>query len=149
MPALCIVEIHTEKNMQNKILLVEDDTMIASGIVYALANEGYDVIHSNMGIIGFIAGVLYKKGLLLRSRTSLCIFGAICTFLIYGGIMNPASALIWGSETLNFKVILGYYITGFPMDAVHAAATVLFLWFGAEPMLEKLDRIKTKYGLVE
>lgn len=102
-----------------------------------------------MGIIGFIAGVLYKKGLLLRSRTSLCIFGAICTFLIYGGIMNPASALIWGSETLNFKVILGYYITGFPMDAVHAAATVLFLWFGAEPMLEKLDRIKTKYGLVE
>lgn len=31
------------------------------------------------------------------------------------------------------------------MDAVHAAATVLFLWFGAEPMLEKLDRIKTKY----
>lgn len=102
-----------------------------------------------MGIIGFIAGVLYKKGLLLRSRTSLCIFGAICTFLIYGGIMNPASALIWGSETLNFKVILGYYVTGFPMDAVHAAATVLFLWFGAEPMLEKLDRIKTKYGLVE
>lgn len=32
--------------MQNKILLVEDDTMIASGIVYALSNEGYDVIHS-------------------------------------------------------------------------------------------------------
>ena len=46
MPALCIVEIHAEKNMQNKILLVEDDTMIASGIVYALSNEGYDVIHS-------------------------------------------------------------------------------------------------------
>ena len=32
--------------MQNKILLVEDDTMIASGIVYALSSEGYDVIHS-------------------------------------------------------------------------------------------------------
>jgi len=25
----------------------------------------------------------------------------------------------------------------------------LFLWFAAEPMLEKLDRIKVKYGLVE
>lgn len=102
-----------------------------------------------MGIIGFLAGVLYKKGLLLRSRGSLCVFGAICTFLIYGGIMNPASALIWGSETLNLKMLLGYYISGFPMDAVHAASTVLFLWFGAEPMLEKLDRIKIKYGLVE
>jgi len=63
--------------------------------------------------------------------------------------MNPASVLIWGSETLNLKILLGYYITGFPMDAVHAASTVLFLWFGAQPMLEKLDRIKVKYGLVE
>ena len=63
--------------------------------------------------------------------------------------MNPASALIWGSESLNMKIILGYYLTGFPMDAVHASATVLFLWFGSEPMLEKLDRVKLKYGLVE
>lgn len=102
-----------------------------------------------MGIIGFLAGILYKKGLLRRSRASLCIFGGICTLIIYGGIMNPASALIWGSETLNLKILLGYYITGFPMDIVHAAATVLFLWFGALPMLEKLDRIKTKYGLIE
>lgn len=28
-----------------KILLLEDDTMIASGIIYALNNEGYEVIH--------------------------------------------------------------------------------------------------------
>ena len=30
-----------------------------------------------------------------------------------------------------------------------AAATADFLLLGAEPMLEKLDRIKTKYGLAE
>jgi hypothetical protein len=35
------------------------------------------------------------------------------------------------------------------MDLVHAAATVIFLLAIAEPMLEKLDRIKVKYGLVE
>ena len=28
-------------------------------------------------------------------------------------------------------------------------ATVLFLWFLSESMLEKLDRIKVKYGLLE
>lgn len=102
-----------------------------------------------MGIIGFLAGLLYRKGLLMRSRLSLSIFGAVCAILIYGGIMNPAAALIWGGESLNFSIILSYYATGFPLDAVHAAATALFLWFGAEPMLEKLDRIKTKYGLCE
>jgi len=99
-----------------------------------------------MGIIGFLAGVLFRKGLLRRTRVSLCIFGALCAIVIYGGVMNPAAALIWAQE-LNAGVLLAYYATGFPMDCVHAAATWLFLWFAAEPMLEKLDRIKVKYGL--
>lgn len=102
-----------------------------------------------MGIIGFIAGILYQKGWICRTRLSLCIFGSVCAILIYGGIMNPVSALIWGSESLNWNIIIGYYVTGFPMDCVHSAATAIFLWFISEPMLEKLDRIKMKYGLSE
>ena len=101
-----------------------------------------------MGIIGFLAGVLFRKGWLRRSRVSLCIFGALAAIVIYGGIMNPASALMWAPD-LNGKILLTYYISGFPMDCIQAAATWLFLWFAAEPMLEKLDRIKVKYGLVE
>lgn len=46
-------------------------------------------------------------------------------------------------------MLKAYYLTGFPFDLVHAAATALFLWFGAEPMLEKLERVKRKYGLTE
>ena len=101
-----------------------------------------------MGIIGFLAGVLFRKGFLCRSRVSLCIFGALSAIVIYGGIMNAASALMW-SNTFNWKIALPYYISGFPMDCVHAAATWIFLWFAAEPMLEKLDRIKVKYGLIQ
>ena len=101
-----------------------------------------------MGIIGFLAGVLYRKGVLRRSRLSLCIFGALCAILIYGGIMNPAAALMW-AHTLNKEILITYYLTGFPVDCVHAATTWIFLWFGAEPMLEKLDRIKVKYAIIE
>ena len=100
------------------------------------------------GIVGFLAGVLFRKGLLRRSRVALCIFGALAAIVIYGGIMNPASVYMWAHE-INWKQILTSYVTGFPVDAVHAAATWIFLWFAAEPMLEKLDRIKVKYGLVE
>jgi len=100
-----------------------------------------------MGIIGFLAGVLFRKGVLRRGRVSLCIFGAICAIVIYGGIMNPATSLIY-MHTLNWKLLISYYVTGFPVDCVHAAATVIVLWFAAEPMLEKIDRIKVKYGLV-
>nr|WP_317324127.1 ECF transporter S component [uncultured Flavonifractor sp.] len=101
-----------------------------------------------MGIIGFLAGLLFRKGILRRSRGALCVFGALSAVLVYGGIMNPASALTWVGE-LNGKILLTYYISGLPFDCIQAAATWLFLWFGAEPMLEKLDRIKVKYGLVE
>ena len=100
-----------------------------------------------MGIIGFLAGVLFRKGLLRRMRISMCIFGAICAVVIYGGIMNPSSALLWAEE-MSWQIVLTYYITGFPVDFVHAVATFLFLYLAAEPMLEKLDRIKVKYGLV-
>lgn len=101
-----------------------------------------------MGVIGLISGVLFKKGLLRRSKTALAVFGAFAAIVLYGGLMNPASALMWGSsETLSLKLLIPYYLSGFPMDCVQAAATALFLYFGAEPMLDKMDRVKVKYGL--
>jgi len=101
-----------------------------------------------MGVIGFLAGVLFRKGLLRRTRLSLSVFGAIVAVIIYGGIMNPASAIMW-QPVVTWPVILAYYATGFPLDLIQAAATFFFLWFLSRPMLEKLDRIKIKYGLVE
>ena len=103
----------------------------------------------SMGIIGFLAGVLFRKGLLRRNRGSLATFGAFSAVIIYGGIMNPAAALMYNSQTLNWEMLKAYYVSGLPMDLIHAAATVIFILIAAEPMLEKLDRIKVKYGLVE
>ncbi|MCQ2514742.1 MAG: energy-coupling factor transporter ATPase [Ruminococcus sp.] len=100
------------------------------------------------GIIGFIAGVLFKKGLLSRNRGALCVFGFFVTLMIYGGIMNFESAVM-AHSVMNLKTVLSFYVTGLPMDIVHSLATFVFLFFGAEPMLEKLDRIKVKYGLIK
>ena len=101
-----------------------------------------------MGIMGLLAGILFRKGLLHRERLSLSVFGGLVTFLIYGGIMNPASVLMYQADP-NWQMILTTCITGVPADAVHALATAAFLWFLSEPMLEKLDRVKVKYGLLE
>ena len=103
----------------------------------------------SMGIIGFLAGVLFRKGLLRRSRGSLATFGAFSAVIIYGGIMNPAAAIMYNTQSINWDMILAYYVSGLPMDLIQAAATVIFILIAAEPMLEKLDRIKVKYGLVE
>ncbi len=99
------------------------------------------------GIIGFISGILFKKGLLSRNRAALCTFGFFITIIVYGGIMNFSSAVM-AHATINFETLLTFYQTGFPMDIVHGLSTFAFLYFAAEPMLEKLDRVKVKYGLV-
>lgn len=100
-----------------------------------------------MGMIGFLSGVLFYGKKRRQGRTALCLFGAFCAIVLYGGIMNPASALLW-THTLQWQSVLAYYISGFPMDLIHAVSTALFLWLAAEPMLEKLERIKIKYGIV-
>ena len=127
--------------------LVGAMTMVASNVLFGQGPWTPFQMFS-AGIIGFLAGVLFRKGLLRRTKISLCIFGAIATVVVYGGIMNPAAALIY-ARTLNWQLLLSYYVSGIPVDLIHATATVLFLWLAAEPMLEKLDRIKVKYGLYE
>lgn len=127
--------------------LVGAVTMLASNILFAQGPWTPWQMFA-MGITGFLAGVLFRKGFLRRSRAALCVFGALAAIGIYGVLLNVSSALMAGSE-LNGRVLLAYCLSGFPFDCVHAAATWLFLWFAAEPMLEKLDRVKVKYGLVQ
>lgn len=100
------------------------------------------------GIIGFLAGILTEKGKLRKTRLSLCIFGGLATFFIYGGIINIGSLFMFTAE-FSFKALLALYISAFGFDLVHALATVFFLYILSQTMLEKLDRVKVKYGLIE
>ncbi len=102
----------------------------------------------SFGIIGFTAGILFKKGFLRKTKASLCTFGFLATFIIYGGIMNPASLFMVQSK-ITWEMLAAAYLAGLPLDLVHASSTAFFLWFIAEPMLEKLERVKVKYGLIE
>ena len=100
------------------------------------------------GIIGFLAGILFQKGWLKARKISLCIYGFLATVFIYGGIMNPAS-LVMTSYAITKRNLLAIYMSGLPVDLVHASATVIFLWIASKPMIEKMKRIKVKYGMIE
>ena len=99
-----------------------------------------------MGLCGYLAGVLFQSGRLPRSRFSLGLSGLICAICIYGVIMNLSTALLYTAEP-TFRAIAAYLLSGYPMDCMHGIATWLFLWFGAEPVIEKLERIKEKHGI--
>lgn len=102
----------------------------------------------SFGIIGFLAGVIFQKGILRKNKTELCLFGFLTVFVIYGGIMDSASVVIWQQNPTR-AMFWANIVSGIPFNLVHAFSTVLFLWFGAEPMCEKIERVKVKYGLIE
>ncbi len=96
------------------------------------------------GITGFLAGILFKK----KTRLTLCIYGFLATFIIYGAVMNTSTVLL-ATDTPTLKMFIPAFLSGAPMDLIHAVSTAFFLWFGAESMVDKIERIKTKYGLIE
>ncbi|MBR1741204.1 MAG: ECF transporter S component [Lachnospiraceae bacterium] len=102
-----------------------------------------------MGLVGFFSGILFSKKKLKSApkklRVSLfCIYGFFSVLLLYGGIMNPAS-LLMSSYEINKENLIAIYLSGLPMDLVHAGSTVVFLAAGADPLLKKLERLKKKW----
>lgn len=101
-----------------------------------------------LGVIGFLAGIFFNAGILKKNRLSLCIFGGFTTFFIYGGLMNLSTLLISAYE-VTMAGFLTVCISGIWFDLIHAISTVFFLYFISKPMIEKLERIKIKYGFID
>jgi hypothetical protein len=78
----------------------------------------------------------------------LCVYGGISVLISYGLIVDLAYLLIF-SESVNPEILLAVLISGLPFNILHAVATVLFLLVLAYPLLEKLERVKLKFGLME
>ena len=97
------------------------------------------------GVVGFISGLLFKKGLLRKTRGSLCIFSVIAVVAFYGVILNIGSVIMYTAPTK--KLILSALALGLPLDVIHGISTAFFLYTCAPEMIEKLERIKSKYGI--
>ncbi|PKM84501.1 MAG: ECF transporter S component [Firmicutes bacterium HGW-Firmicutes-11] len=101
----------------------------------------------SFGLIGYLAGMLSNKGILSRKKSALCLFGGLSAFFIFGSIMDFSSLLLWTKE-LTGSLVVATLVAGLPFNLMHAGSTVFFLYIFAIPMLEKLDRITSKYGLL-
>jgi len=98
-------------------------------------------------LIGLVSGLVFDSCKVKKSKTALCIFGFFATFLIYGGILNPASVLMMNPEP-SAKLLLSSFVAGFPFDLIHSLSTVVFLFVLAEAFVGKIERVKIKYGLM-
>ena len=100
-----------------------------------------------LAIIGLLTGLLFERGRLAKTKKALCLFGGLATFFLYGGIMDFSSVLLW-TEDLSWELVVATYAAGLPFNLMHTGATVVFLFLLSRPILDKLERVKSKYGLL-
>ena len=100
------------------------------------------------GVAGFLAGFFFRKGWLKTTRPALSIFGAAIVLLVVGPLLDTC-ALATMPAAVAGQSAWQVYLSGLPVNAVHAAATVITLLVAANPLLDKLTRIQEKYGLME
>ena len=100
------------------------------------------------GTAGLIAGFAYQKKWLKRKPMHMALFGAVLIIVIIGPILDTCTVFLLQSE-LTAAGAAAQYLSGLPVNISQAAATFLVLRFLGEPMLEKLDRVKVRYGMME
>ncbi|MCL2111801.1 MAG: ECF transporter S component [Clostridiales bacterium] len=132
---------------------------LAGLIFYRLAASIGAPSRDGSGAEGVVAYKWYDTGRLgwnVRARKRvewlrvfvLCVFGGVITFVVYGLLLDTAAAIMFSSGDVTLSQLLTTYLTGAPFNMVHAAATVFFLAVLARTMIEKLERVKKKYGLL-
>ena len=103
------------------------------------------------GAIGLLLGVLVQRKRLPVDDVTLTTFTFFTTFIIYGGAMNVftmiSAASIPGNPEISWDALKIYYISGVPYDFAHAGTAAIFNFIFGEKLIQKLERIKLKYGI--
>lgn len=101
------------------------------------------------GIAGALAGIMRKRGWIMEEkplRTG--VTGFLIVVVIVGPILDTFSVFSM-ANVFSVKDIDAIYLSGLPVNVVHGVATFVTLYFLCKPMIEKLNRIKMKYGMMD
>ena len=100
------------------------------------------------GAGGMLAGFCFAKGRLPQKPLVMAVFGFLATILWVGPLLDCSHIFLMVS-VINWDSIIAAFVSGFPVNLSQAICTVLVMLLFARPLLDKLDRIKVKYGMME
>ena len=100
------------------------------------------------GFGGFLAGILFfgKKG--NHSPAMLAVFGFLTIQLVVGPLLDCCTVFTTGSK-LSWKFAAAVFAAGVPYNFKHALACAATMLLFSKPLLEKLERLIVKYGMMD
>lgn len=100
------------------------------------------------GAGGLLAGFLSQKGWLSRKPVWLAVFGFLAVMLWIGPMLDICSIFLMPIG-YSWEAIIAMFASGVPANLSQGVCTVVIMLLFSKPLLEKLDRIKIKYGMME
>lgn len=111
------------------------------------------------GIGGMLAGLFAMWGILKKAPRAwrdkgwmdilgLAVFGFLCILLVVGPLLDT-STFFTMATSYSAAAVRAVYMAGVPVNCVHGTAVALTMLLFGKPLLDRLQRIKIKYGMME
>lgn len=116
-----------------------------AGFIFGLLS-GKGPVKAEAGLpSGFSGGRSLKK---ILQRLPVSLFGFLVIVVIVGPILDTCT-LFTMTTAVSGASAATVYLAGLPVNLIHGAAVFVTLFFLTVPIMDKLDRIKIKYGVME
>ena len=93
-------------------------------------------------------GILKKAPKGWKDIIILAVFGFFGILLVVGPLLDT-STFFTVATSYDAASVLAVYLAGVPVNCVHGAAVALTMLLFGKPLLERLQRIQIKYGMME
>jgi len=100
------------------------------------------------GAGGMLSGFCFAKGRLPQKPLTMAAFGFFAVLLWVGPLLDSSHIFLVAS-VINWDSIIAAFFSGFPVNLSQGVCTLLVMLLLGRPLLDKLDRIKVKYGMLE
>ena len=116
-----------------------------AGFIFGLLS-GKGPVKAEAGLpSGFSGGRSLKK---ILQRLPVSLFGFLVIVVRVGPILDTCT-LFTMTTAVSGASAATVYLAGLPVNLIHGAAVFVTLFFLTVPIMDKLDRIKIKYGMME
>ena len=100
------------------------------------------------GMAGVLAGIGFAEGRLPRKNWVRGIYCFVCTVLFIGPLLDTSTVTIIATK-FTWENMLPIYASGLPVNLTQGACSFLTMILFGNALLEKLERVKTQYGMME
>ncbi len=100
------------------------------------------------GMAGLLAGFVFQRNWLPRKNWVMGAFCFVCTVLFIGPLLDTSTVTIIATK-FTWENMLPIYASGLPVNISQGACSFLTMLLFGNAILEKLERVKTQYGMME